>query len=111
MNHLEELMIQITKNLKQKKNKVARRFVTVEGIYHNYGTMCRLREVVALAKQYKFRIVLDDSVGLGTVGPTGRGTVEALGLKVSLLLHCILQKKKIKRLFNLNWFIIFNLIC
>lgn len=85
MNHLEELMIQITKNMKKKGKKKARRFVTVEGIYQNYGTICRLREVVALAKKYKFRVILDDSVGLGNVGATGRGTLELLGLKVGCL--------------------------
>mmetsp|Transcript_6117 Transcript_6117/g.12855 ORF Transcript_6117/g.12855 Transcript_6117/m.12855 type:complete len:471 (+) Transcript_6117:43-1455(+) len=83
LNHVEELMIQITKNIQKSKQKEIRRFIVVEGVYQNYGTMCRLREIIALAKQYKFRVILDDSVGLGALGATGRGTLEYLGMKAS----------------------------
>ena len=82
LNHLEQLMMEINNKMERDK-KLVRRFVVVEGVYCNYGTICRLREVVALAKQYHFRIILDDTIGLGLLGETGRGVVEHFGLKIS----------------------------
>ena len=35
-----------------------------------------LREIVALKNEYFFRIIMDDSMGVGTLGKTGRGTCE-----------------------------------
>jgi len=53
-----------------------RRFVVVEGLYANSGDVCCLDKVVALAKQFKFRILVDDSLGFGLLGETGRGVIE-----------------------------------
>jgi len=58
-----------------------RRFVVVEGLYANYGDACPLRAVVELAREFKWRVIVDDSVGFGTLGATGRGIVEHSGLQ------------------------------
>merc|ERR1712233_113244 len=89
VNHVEELMMKINEGIRSRGAKGVRRYVVVEGIYQNYGTLCRLPEVVALAKQYKFRVIVDDSVGLGCLGATGRGVLEHFNLKMEdISIYC-----------------------
>ena len=57
-----------------------RRFIIVEGLYGHYGDLCPLPEVLRLAREYKWRVILDDSYGVGVLGATGRGIVEHYGL-------------------------------
>lgn len=58
-----------------------RRFVVVEGLYANYGDVCPLAAVVGLAREFKWRTIVDDSCGVGVLGATGLGIVEHAGLK------------------------------
>jgi len=44
------------------------------------GDLARLPEIVALARKYEARTVVDDAHALGVVGPTGRGTGEHFGV-------------------------------
>lgn len=60
-----------------------RRFVVVEGLYANYGDVCPLAAVVGLAREFKWRTIVDDSCGVGVLGATGLGIVEHAGLKTS----------------------------
>ena len=60
-----------------------RRFIVVEGLYAHYGDLCPLPEVLRLAREYKWRVILDDSCGIGVMGATGRGTIEHYGLSTS----------------------------
>lgn len=60
-----------------------RRFIVVEGLYAHYGDLCPLPEVLRLAREYKWRVILDDSCGIGVLGATGRGAVEHYGLSTS----------------------------
>jgi len=53
-----------------------RRFIVVEGIYAATGDLCPLDKVAALASEYKWRIIVDDSWGFGVLGATGRGATE-----------------------------------
>jgi serine palmitoyltransferase len=64
------------------KEEVHRRFIVVEGIYQYTGEIVNLKAVVELAKKYKFRIILDDSLALGVIGATGRGSCEHWGVKI-----------------------------
>jgi len=65
------------------KMPLTRRFIVVEGVYQNYGDICPLDELVALKNKYKYRLIVDDSYGLGVLGETGKGTWEYFNLKVS----------------------------
>ncbi|GAB0098052.1 serine palmitoyltransferase 1 [Sergentomyia squamirostris] len=82
MQDLEEKLIE--QALKDKKNskKAAktRKFLIAEGIYMNTGEMCPLAELVELRKKYQLRFFLDESVTFGTMGATGRGLTEHLGI-------------------------------
>ena len=63
-----------------------RRFLVVEGLYKNWGTMCPLNEVVQLKEEFCYRLILDDSHAMGTMGEFGRGSLERCGLRP--MRHC-----------------------
>jgi glycine C-acetyltransferase len=45
------------------------------------GDMGKLKEIVALKKNYQFRLFIDDAHGFGTMGKTGAGTGEEQGIQ------------------------------
>jgi glycine C-acetyltransferase len=53
--------------------------VITEGVFGMSGAQGKLKEIVALKEQYKFRLLVDDAHGFGTMGVTGAGTHEAQG--------------------------------
>jgi glycine C-acetyltransferase len=55
--------------------------VITEGVYGMAGDLGNLPEIVKLKKKYKFRILMDDAHGFGTMGPTGAGTDEHFGVQ------------------------------
>lgn len=57
-----------------------RRFIVVEGLYANYGDLCPLKQVVALAREFRWRVICDDALGFAALGEHGRGSIEAAGL-------------------------------
>ena len=67
-------------SLGRKKND-QRRFIVVEGIYKNYGSVCPLDELIQLKEEFCYRLVLDESFSFGAMGKTGRGALEHFGLK------------------------------
>jgi serine palmitoyltransferase len=80
MDQLEDLMKQTIKRDRGRK-VTTRRFVIVEGVYQNVGDICPLPKIVQLKNQYKFRIIMDDSFGIGVLGSTGRGTCQHFGVQ------------------------------
>lgn len=54
--------------------------VMVEGIYSMEGDICRLKEIVAVAKKYKCFVYLDEAHSIGCLGKTGRGVTEYCGV-------------------------------
>jgi glycine C-acetyltransferase len=54
--------------------------VITEGVFGMSGNLGKLQEVVALKDKYNFRIFVDDAHGFGTMGATGAGTAEHLGV-------------------------------
>jgi glycine C-acetyltransferase len=54
--------------------------VITEGVFGMSGNLGKLQEVVALKEKYNFRIFVDDAHGFGTMGATGAGTAEHLGV-------------------------------
>jgi len=51
--------------------------VITEGVFGMSGAQGKIKEIVALKEQYKFRLLVDDAHGFGTMGATGAGTHEA----------------------------------
>ncbi len=54
--------------------------VITEGVYGMSGDLGNLRDIAALKKKYNFRMLVDDAHGFGTMGKTGAGTSEHLGV-------------------------------
>ncbi|MFP5081129.1 aminotransferase class I/II-fold pyridoxal phosphate-dependent enzyme [Pedobacter sp. JCM 36344] len=50
--------------------------VITEGVFGMSGAQGKLKELVALKNDFKFRLLIDDAHGFGTMGPTGAGTHE-----------------------------------
>ncbi|GAB5036569.1 serine palmitoyltransferase 1 [Nannochloropsis oceanica] len=57
-----------------------RRFVVVEGLYKNYGDLCPLPALVALKKEFCYRLYLDQTFSFGCFGKGGRGVAEHWGV-------------------------------
>lgn len=66
----------ILKSIVNRKEKLTRRFIAIEGVYHNIGDIANLPKIVELKEKYKFRLFMDDSLGIGIIGKTGRGTCD-----------------------------------
>ena len=55
--------------------------IVTDGIFSMSGEICKLPEIVKLAKQYGARVMVDDAHSLGVLGKHGRGTAEYFGLE------------------------------
>lgn len=52
-----------------------------EGVFGMRGDQGKLREIVALKKDYNFTLLVDDAHGIGCMGQTGAGTGEEQGVQ------------------------------
>eukprot|EP00484_Ammonia_sp_Unknown_P018226 CAMPEP_0197031848 /NCGR_PEP_ID=MMETSP1384-20130603/10704_1 /TAXON_ID=29189 /ORGANISM="Ammonia sp." /LENGTH=522 /DNA_ID=CAMNT_0042461425 /DNA_START=28 /DNA_END=1596 /DNA_ORIENTATION=- len=67
-----EICLQTVNEQDVKSNRpLNRRFIVSEGIFHNSGDLCKLNKIIELKETYKYRLILDDSHGLGTVHEKG----------------------------------------
>ncbi len=55
--------------------------IVTDGVFSMGGDVCKLPEIVAIAKEYGARVMVDDSHGLGVLGENGKGTAEHFGLE------------------------------
>lgn len=55
--------------------------VISEGVFGMRGEQGRLKEIVALKDKFKFRLLVDDAHGFGTLGKTGAGAGEEQGVQ------------------------------
>jgi 8-amino-7-oxononanoate synthase len=54
--------------------------IITDGVFSMEGDLAPLPELIALKKKYGVALIVDDAHGLGTMGPTGRGTAEHFGV-------------------------------
>lgn len=66
----------------------AGKLIVTDGVFSMGGDIAKLPEIVALAKKYGARTMVDDAHGLGVMGNGGRGTADFFGLtdKVDILM-------------------------
>lgn len=55
--------------------------VVTEGVFGMRGDQGKLKEIVALKKDYNFRLFIDDAHGFGTLGPKGEGASFGQGVQ------------------------------
>ncbi len=80
-NNIENLEKELKRAKKiTDKNGEGGILVITEGVYGMSGDLGKLKEITALKKKYPFRLLVDDAHGFGTMGPTGAGTSEHLGV-------------------------------
>lgn len=61
--------------------------VITEGVFGMAGDLGKLDEIAALKKDFRFRILVDDAHGFGTMGKTGAGTAEHFGVQDKIDLY------------------------
>jgi glycine C-acetyltransferase len=80
-NNMENLEKQLGRavNLASKQNGGV--LVITEGVFGMSGDLGKLDQIVKLRKKYPFRLLVDDAHGFGTMGSTGAGVAEHLGVQ------------------------------
>ncbi|ODV87348.1 hypothetical protein CANARDRAFT_26751 [[Candida] arabinofermentans NRRL YB-2248] len=78
MDHLESILESLQEELQD--GPLNRRFIVTEGLFENFGDSPDLARLVEIKNKYKFRLALDESYSIGTLGPNGRGLPEAYGI-------------------------------
>ena len=76
-NNLENLEKQLERATRWVENTGGAILVITEGVFGMSGAQGKLKEITALKDKFKFRLLIDDAHGFGTMGPTGAGTHEA----------------------------------
>ena len=61
--------------------------VITEGVFGMAGDLGKLDEIAALKKDFRFRILVDDAHGFGTMGKRGAGTGEHFGVQDQIDLY------------------------
>ncbi|HEY3777843.1 MAG TPA: glycine C-acetyltransferase [Rhizomicrobium sp.] len=79
-------MEDLARVLDKHKDRAGKVIVT-DGVFSMEGDLAPLPEIVRLAKEHSALAVVDDSHGVGVVGPTARGTVEHFGLLDKIDIH------------------------
>jgi glycine C-acetyltransferase len=80
-NNMESLEKQLQHATKITEETGGGILVITEGVYGMAGDIGKLDEIVAFKKKYPFRLLVDDAHGFGTMGKTGQGTGEHLGVQ------------------------------
>ncbi|MFJ2664223.1 aminotransferase class I/II-fold pyridoxal phosphate-dependent enzyme [Nocardia fluminea] len=55
--------------------------IVTDGVFSMHGDICRLPEILRLARRYGARVLVDDAHATGVLGARGTGTAEHFGLK------------------------------
>lgn len=84
MVSLEKNLIRATKLANEKGGGV---LVITEGVFGMSGKVGDLKAIVELKKKYDFRLLVDDAHGFGTMGETGAGVGELLGVQKEIDLY------------------------
>ena len=61
--------------------------VITEGVFGMAGDQGKLKEIAALKSKYKFRLLVDDAHGFGTLAKTGAGAGEEQGMQEDIDLY------------------------
>jgi glycine C-acetyltransferase len=80
-NDIESLEKNLERATKMAEQTGGGILVISEGVFGMRGEQGKLKEIAALKKKYKFRFLVDDAHGFGTLGKTGAGAGEEQGVQ------------------------------
>ena len=86
-NDIENLKKQLERATKNAEKTNGGILLITEGVFGMAGDLGKLDEIVALKKDFNFRILVDDAHGFGTMGKTGAGTPEHFGVSDGIDFH------------------------
>ncbi len=86
-NDMESCRKQLERASKWVANTGGGILVITEGVFGMAGDLGRLDELVAMKKDFDFRLLVDDAHGFGTMGKTGAGTGEHFGVQTGIDLY------------------------
>ena len=78
IDSLEKNLERATKLAEQQNGGI---LVISEGVFGMRGEQGKLKEIAALKNKFKFRLLVDDAHGFGTLGKTGAGAGEEQGIQ------------------------------
>ncbi|MCS7081803.1 MAG: aminotransferase class I/II-fold pyridoxal phosphate-dependent enzyme [Bacteroidetes bacterium] len=68
------------RRLLERADPKAAKLIVTDGVFSMSGALVRLPELVALAKEFGAKLMVDDAHAIGVIGPGGRGTAAYFGL-------------------------------
>ena len=80
-NNMENLEKQLQRAVNLAKKQNGGIMVITEGVFGMSGDLGKLEQIVKLREKYPFRLLVDDAHGFGTMGKTGAGVAEHLGVQ------------------------------
>lgn len=86
-NNIENLEKQLVRATKWTEGTGGSILVISEGVFGMAGDMGALKEIIDLKAKFDFRLLVDDAHGFGTMGETGMGTGEELGVQDGIDLY------------------------
>lgn len=84
MESLEKNLKRATKVADEQNGGI---LVVTEGVFGMSGAVGALDKIAELKKTYKFRLLVDDAHGFGTIGATGSGVPEHFGVQDAVDVH------------------------
>ena len=78
-NNIKDLEKQLERAEVMAKKNGGGILVITEGVFGMSGNQGKLKEIVELKKKHKFRLLIDDAHGFGSMGKTGAGADEQQG--------------------------------
>tara|TARA_B110001450_G_scaffold61714_1_gene58508 strand:- start:2908 stop:4158 length:1251 start_codon:yes stop_codon:yes gene_type:complete len=80
-NDIDSLCINLERATKIAEKTGGGILVISEGVFGMRGEQGKIKEIAALKNKYKFRFLVDDAHGFGTLGETGAGAGEEQGIQ------------------------------
>ncbi|KAH9449658.1 hypothetical protein Pst134EA_019599 [Puccinia striiformis f. sp. tritici] len=80
MGSLEKVLEQLQYEEIKYRRKLTRKFIITEALFESDGQICDLPAIIELKEKFKFRLILDETWSIGSLGKTGRGLTEYFGV-------------------------------
>lgn len=78
--HLEELL---------KDSTCDKKLVITEGVFSMDGDIAPVNDIAYIANKYNATVIVDDAHGIGAIGKSGRGVLDALNIKTKKIIEVV----------------------